>query len=68
MYKRQTEDECLRLATIHLTNPQLLDFFRRLTRNWQTAAYAHRPPETATAQALCAEWPRYFAIGRESPG
>ncbi len=63
-----TEDECLRLATIHLADPELLDFFRRLTGNWQTAAYAHRPPETATAQALCAEWARYFAIGRESPG
>ena len=61
-------DECLRLATIHLTHPELLDFFRRLTRNWQTVAYAHRPPETATARALCAEWVRYFAIGHESPG
>ena len=62
-----TEDECLRLATTHLADPELLDFFRRLTRSWQAAAYAHRPPDAATTQALCQQWPRYFAASHELP-
>ena len=58
-----TEDECLQLATIHLADdPDLRDFFRRLTRAWQAAAYAHRPPDTVMAQTLCQQWPRYFAV------
>ena len=56
-----TEEECLRLAAARLPAGALLDFFQRTTRAWQAAAYAHRPPESATAQTLCQEWPRYFA-------
>lgn len=62
-----TEDECLRLAVARLADPELLSFFRQLTRAWQATAYAHRPPDAATAQALCAAWPRYFAAAGELP-
>ena len=62
-----TEDECLHLAAIHLADPDLLDFFRRLTRAWQAAAYAHRPPDPAMAQALCQQWPRYFVAANTGP-
>lgn len=56
-----TEEECLRLATARLPEGALLDFFQRITHTWQAAAYAHRPPEDAAAEALCREWPRHFA-------
>lgn len=56
-----TELECLRLATAHLTDLELLEFLRRLTRAWQATAYAHRLPDEADARSLCAEWPRHFA-------
>lgn len=56
-----TEDECLRLAAVHLADLELLDFLRQLTRVWQATAYAHRPPDAADARRLCEEWPRRFA-------
>jgi hypothetical protein len=56
-----TEVECLRLATAHLTDPELLGFMRRLTRAWQAIAYAHRVPDATEAHGLCAEWPQHFA-------
>ncbi len=62
-----TEEDCLRLAARHLADPELRDFFRRLTRSWQAVAYAHRPPDAAVAQTLCQQWPRYFAVGDEWP-
>lgn len=62
-----TEDECLRLAAAQLAHPELVGFFRRLTRAWQATAYAHRPPEESTARALCEEWPRHFATVGELP-
>jgi len=62
-----TEDDCLRLVAIHLADPDLRDFFRRLTHAWQTAAYAHRPPDAVIAQTLCQQWPRYFAAGHTGP-
>lgn len=62
-----TEDECLRLAAARLADPELIGFFRRLTRAWQATAYAHRPPDDATARILCEQWPRHFAAVGESP-
>ncbi len=62
-----TEEECLRLVAARLADPGLLDFFHRLTRAWQATAYAHRPPDPASARALCEEWPRYFAAGGAWP-
>ncbi len=63
-----TEDECLRLAAAHLTDPGLLGFFHQLTRVWQATAYAHRPPDEADARSLCEQWPRYFTMAGEPPG
>lgn len=62
-----TEEECLRLAGAQLADPELVGFFRRLTRAWQATAYAHRPPDDAEARALCERWPRHFAISGEWP-
>ena len=36
------------------------DYFARLTRAWQTTAYAHRPPSTDEARALCTAWGQVF--------
>ena len=62
-----TEDEGLRLAAAHLTDPKLLGFLRQLTRVWQATAYAHRPPDEADARRLCEEWPRHFTTAGEPP-
>ncbi len=56
-----TEEDCLRVASAQVQDPELLGFFRQLTRAWQATAYAHRPPDEAAARALCQEWPRHFA-------
>ncbi len=56
-----TEEECLRLVAARLKDSELLDFFQRLTRVWQAAAYGHRPPGDAAVQSLCAAWSRHFA-------
>ncbi|MFO7642415.1 MAG: DUF4129 domain-containing protein, partial [Candidatus Competibacteraceae bacterium] len=62
-----TEEECLRLATARLADSELRDFFQRLTRVWQAAAYGHRPPDDATVESLCAAWPRHFAASAGTP-
>lgn len=36
------------------------DYFARLTRAWQTTAYAHRPPLAEEVRALCTSWNRHF--------
>lgn len=36
------------------------DYFARLTRAWQTTAYAHRPPLADEVRALCVAWSRHF--------
>ena len=36
------------------------DYFARLTRAWQTTAYAHRPPLADEVRALCTSWSRHF--------
>jgi hypothetical protein len=36
------------------------EYFARLTRAWQTTAYAHRPPSADEARALCTAWGRLF--------
>ncbi|MFO1430244.1 MAG: DUF4129 domain-containing protein [Candidatus Competibacteraceae bacterium] len=56
-----TEDECLRLIGITLTDrPELVQFLTRLTRHWQATAYAHRLPDSITMQELCEQWPHHF--------
>lgn len=60
-----TEEDCLHLAAAQLRDPELLGFFRQLTRAWQATAYAHRPPDEADAWHLCEQWSRHFAAVRE---
>jgi hypothetical protein len=36
------------------------DYFARLTRAWQTTAYAHRPPLADEVRTLCTAWSRHF--------
>lgn len=36
------------------------DYFARLTRAWQTTAYAHRPPVAEEVRALCTAWNQHF--------
>jgi hypothetical protein len=56
-----TEDECLRMVAAYLPGRvELLGFFSRLTRAWQSAAYAHRPPAAPAMQQLCEQWRRHF--------
>lgn len=43
------------------TTRERADFFARLTRAWQTTAYAHRPPASEEVRALCDGWSRHFA-------
>ncbi len=54
-----TEGECLRLIqrTQSSTRSQ---YCTRLTRTWQTLAYAHQLPTSANVQALCDAWDTEF--------
>lgn len=52
-----TEGDCLRIAA-GVLDPAALDCFGRLTRAWQDAAYAGRPPEDG--EALCRCWTAGF--------
>ncbi|HEX2223309.1 MAG TPA: DUF4129 domain-containing protein [Thermoanaerobaculia bacterium] len=36
------------------------DYFTRLTRAWQSTAYAHRPPDRAAAESLVRHWSQHF--------
>jgi hypothetical protein len=62
-----TEEDCLRLVAARLADPELRDFFQRLTQVWQAAAYGHRPPDDATVESLCAAWTRHFAAAAGTP-
>ncbi|HEC15104.1 MAG TPA: DUF4129 domain-containing protein [Sedimenticola sp.] len=54
-----TENDCLRILR-PLVSGDLYAHFRRLTRAWQQAAYAHRPPEEAQALSLCDSWHEHY--------
>jgi len=51
-----TEAECV--ARVQSSAPHLAAPFRTLTRTWQSVAYAHRRPDDAQFESLCAEWSR----------
>jgi hypothetical protein len=55
-----TEDECLQRAGNQLKQAEIIDFLQRLTRLWQTVAYAHRCADTAEVQRLCEQWRDFF--------
>ena len=56
-----TEGDCLRLAAKVLPAGASA-YFRDLTREWQGAAYAHRPP--ADGDDLCRRWSAVFQVPR----
>lgn len=57
-----TEEECLGVARARLPERQaLLDFLGRVTRAWQTVAYAHRLPAAPEVRGLCEQWPIHFS-------
>lgn len=59
-----TEGDCLDFVR-RKTTRERAEFFARLTRAWQTTAYAHRPPASEEVRALCDGWSRHFA-GKEA--
>lgn len=54
-----TEGDCLAFVTQKAV-PVRADYFTRLTRAWQSTAYAHRPPDRSVAEALCSTWRQHF--------
>lgn len=57
-----TEADCLSCARSVTPGPRA-EFFARLTQAWLLCAYARRAPESASFEALCADWPAHFAGG-----
>ena len=57
-----TEGDCLRFVetTEERAGKGRVDYFTRLTRAWQSTAYAHRPPDRAAAEALVRHWNQHF--------
>jgi hypothetical protein len=54
-----TERDCMRVATAS-AQQACAEFFVGLTRQWQFAAYAQRPPNAQSVLALCQDWSRFF--------
>jgi hypothetical protein len=54
-----TEGDCLR-AVAGRASRRHTESFSRLTRAWQAAAYAHRPPSGDEMRALCTAYRRHF--------
>jgi hypothetical protein len=54
-----TESECLRLVK-YKQPVELTAYFSKLTRTWQSVAYAGRLPDDSEAQYLCKMWQQYF--------
>jgi hypothetical protein len=62
-----TEGDCLRAAGRALPAAGA-DYFGRLVRAWQSAAYAGRLPGATETEALAREWAPVFARATGSPG
>ncbi len=56
-----TEGDCL--SKVPGSAGEVAVLFRRLTRMWLFAAYAHQMPSEADFSKLCDEWPRVFNSG-----
>jgi Domain of unknown function (DUF4129) len=63
-----TEGDCLRSVLDGVrtgrTGRERAESFARLTRAWQAAAYAHRPPAGEEMQELCGVYRRHFGAQR----
>jgi hypothetical protein len=54
-----TEGDCVDFVR-RKARSERAEYFARLTRAWQTTAYAHRPPSGDEARALCTAWGVHF--------
>jgi hypothetical protein len=54
-----TEGDCLAVVRRRAAAASA-DYFGRLTRAWQSTAYAHRPPSREEAKALCDGWRQHY--------
>ncbi len=61
-----TEGEVLRTVRASPLPDVQRTWFATLTRAWQAAAYAHRPPTEATFTTLLAGWPAFTVAGAEA--
>jgi len=59
-----TEGDCL-MVVRRRAAPAAAEYFARLTRAWQSTAYAHRPPSREEAKALCDGWRQHYQEARE---
>jgi len=59
-----TEGDCLAVVR-RRAGPAGAEYFGRLTRAWQSTAYAHRPPGREEAKALCDGWRQHYQEARE---
>lgn len=58
-----TEDECLQIASTHLSSDhEWVRFLKHLTRIWSSLAYAHRLPSDREVRQLCERWSQYFQV------
>ncbi len=60
-----TEGDCVEFVRRKAASGSA-DYFARLTRAWQSTAYAHRPPSTDEARTLCTAWVRHFGATEEA--
>lgn len=57
-----TEGDCIRIVARHgsKVSQPTRQFFQKLTRQWQFAAYAHRHPDEVVMTELCQSWSAHF--------
>jgi len=55
-----TEGDCLRRVR-RMHRDDLSGYFTRLVAAWSQTAYGAEPADAASVQALCADWPQFFA-------
>lgn len=60
LHDSMTEGDVLEAARGGRLPDQLVEYLARLTRAWQSVAYAHRPPPGPEAEELFADWPARF--------
>ncbi len=58
-----TENECLQIASAHLSSDhEWVRFLKHLTRIWSAMAYGHRLPADGEVRQLCEQWSTYFQV------
>lgn len=61
-----TEQECVDLVTIQLSDAALVEAFSQLTHYWEWTAYRATPPVDADFQKMCLQWP--FSVKPDDSG